>query len=564
MINKFTLYLFVLFSFFELQAQSPIFFDGRIIEWDNSNQVIDDADDGGFFDMLSFNIDNDQHFVYLTIEFENEINLTEDNPIVLYLDTDNNSNSGVQYNGIGADLVWNFGDNEGTFYYNNQNYFVGFSDVKMRALPSHTAKHFEVAFGKDVVVPFANQALFPNNSIRVIFADPTSGDHIPNLNASYEYFIDETAPASLSMPLEKLDAATVRLLNWNTEFDGILELNRRASFIEVLQATQPEIIAFQEVWASTEVDVSELLTEAFGENATWYVAKNQDNNIIASKYPFLGDYNILAGARLQAILIDLPDLYDDDLLIVNAHLSCCGADDNRQDQANAFANFILDVKDNSFTGFDVAPGTPFLLTGDLNLVGEYQQLETMLTGTTYDNGTVGGGPLDWNSGDLENLFARQTELPVAYTWRNDFSNFPPGKLDYVIYSSSVMDIENSYIIQTETMSADKLNQYNLNAEATSTASDHFPIVADLKISTIVDVFEQEVNSISVYPNPFKDELYITNDESPNTSIKVYNLNGTIVYYGESLKTQNKLYLNNLSAGIYLLQIDEYFIRIVKH
>jgi len=563
LIKKFIILLLVSFCFNITNAQSPIFFDGRVIEWENTYQIIDDANDGGFYDIVSLNVDNDNHFVYFNIEFENEINLTEDNPIELYIDTDDDATTGLQFAGLGAELIWYFGENEGQFVYNNNWYNIDFADVKMRALPTHTGKNFEVAFGKDVVISGANQPLFPSNSIRVKAVDINSNDFVPNLNISLQYVMDEVTLSNPNLPLQKLNPATVRLMNWNTEFDGILDFNRRESFIEVIQTVQPEIIAFQEVWATTVTNMQDFLTDTFGTNAGWYIAKNEDNNIIVSKYPIIGNYNILSGSRLQAVLIDLPsNLYDDDLLLVNAHFSCCGADDNRQLQANAFAQFILDVKDNSFTGFDVAAGTPFMLVGDLNLVGDFQQLETALTGNIYENGSISGSPLDWNNGELTNLFASQTDLPVAYTWRNDFGSFPPGKLDYIIYSSSVMDIENSYIIQTETMSADKLNQYNLNLEATSTASDHFPIVADLNISTITGIANLNEASFSVYPNPFEDLIFIDGENLENKSVKIYKANGRLVFNG--LMNESKLNLNTLDNGIYFMQIESDFIRIVKH
>ena len=80
---------------------------------------------------------------------------------------------------------------------------------------------------------------------------------------------------------------------------------------------------------------------------------------------------------MHPCLIDLPDsLFTKDLLVINAHMSCCDNDNDRQEQADDFVNFILDAKS---TGgiIDLANETPFVLCGDLNLVGFSQQLQTL-------------------------------------------------------------------------------------------------------------------------------------------------------------------------------------------
>ncbi|MEZ4930907.1 MAG: hypothetical protein R2788_02090 [Saprospiraceae bacterium] len=66
-------------------------------------------------------------------------------------------------------------------------------------------------------------------------------------------------------------------------------------------------------------------------------------------------------------------------MLINAHLRCCGNDFERQREADAFVKFILDAKTPGGV-IDLPEGTPFLLSGDLNLVGESQQLTTLLTG----------------------------------------------------------------------------------------------------------------------------------------------------------------------------------------
>jgi hypothetical protein len=79
------------------------------------------------------------------------------------------------------------------------------------------------------------------------------------------------------------------------------------------------------------------------------------------------------------------------------------------------------------------------------------------------------------------------------------------------------------------------------------------------------------DQILAYPNPFTDELSIAlsdtilMDSTTKLSIKVFNLNGAIIYQSEVNKSENILRLNlgHLATGVYLLHIDNAIYKIVK-
>ena len=56
-------------------------------------------------------------------------------------------------------------------------------------------------------------------------------------------------------------------------------------------------------------------------------------------------------------------------------------------------------------------------------------------------------------------------------------DFPPGRLDFVFFTNSVMSVNKSFIISTEHMNASFLSQNNLFLNDTD-ASDHLPVVVD--------------------------------------------------------------------------------------
>ena len=69
-----------------------------------------------------------------------------------------------------------------------------------------------------------------------------------------------------------------------------------------------------------------------------------------------------------------------------------------------------------------------------------------------------GAPLDWDNSDLTDVLCRHADARMDYTWRNDGSAYPPGRLDYMIVSDAVMTVQKSFTLRTEEMSAARLAQ----------------------------------------------------------------------------------------------------------
>ena len=125
-------------------------------------------------------------------------------------------------------------------------------------------------------------------------------------------------------------------------------------------------------------------------------------------------------------------------------------------------------------------------------------------------------------------------------------------------------------------------QVNLNGKITITKSSQLTLpvqsgINNLSVSTDKNcqgVFNENFvvyDQISAYPNPFTDELTIglpdtiLMDSTTKLSIKIFNLNGAIVYQSETNKSENilKLNLGYLATGVYLLHIDNAIYKIVK-
>ena len=255
-------------------------------------------------------------------------------------------------------------------------------------------------------------------------------------------------------------------------------------------------------------------------------------------------------------MIDLPDKYKQNLLIISAHFKCCDDDETRQMEADAFASFMLDAKTPGGV-INLPENTPFVLMGDLNLVGLSQQLKTLVSGDIQDTLTYGSvAPLDWDNTDLTDLISRQTDKRMAYTWRHDEGSYPPGRLDYMIFSNSVMEVEKAFTLQTEVMPLERLELYGLAEFDTRTSSDHFPKVADFELQESMDIegFNKPVPAIEVYPNPAGERANIKADIKIS-SVRIYNHFGQIMLRKNPGTTQLHMNVSDLITGLYLLKVE---------
>ena len=539
------LLLFLLFiTLNNLSAQSlPIFFDGKTDDWNIPLPTfIDDIGDGNIFDFRYFSVTNDEQFLFIRLKITPEFKLVEDNFISLYIDGDNNTGTGIIVNGIGAELKWDFGFRNGEFYKNGTTQ-VGFPEIQYRSLPTVTDTTYEIAIGRNVL-PNGTDPLFTSSTIKIFFKDNVSnGDWMPNSGDIFYYTFDDTPTQPVNLiEINREDTSYLRVMNYNILFDGLLDPAKEQYFTRILQAVQPDIICFNEFFSSSAAQVQNKINEILPlpNGASWNAVKLDQGNVTVTKYPIIQSWEVFPGRRETASLIDLPDRFENDIMVINSHYKCCGGssnDNTRQLEADASIAFILDAKTQGGL-IDLPQNTPFLILGDLNLVGDRQQLTTLVTGEIINTQLFGnGGPPDWDETDLEDLIAQQTDKPTAYTWRNDNSSFPPGRLDFQIYSNSVMKDEKTFVIQTEIMSADRLTQYGLQQFDTRNASDHFPKITDYSFNvTSVEVedfqpmdFKLEQN----YPNPFNPSTiikftipFVETGQALSVQLKVYDILGT--------------------------------------
>jgi endonuclease/exonuclease/phosphatase family metal-dependent hydrolase len=191
-------------------------------------------------------------------------------------------------------------------------------------------------------------------------------------------------------------------------------------------------------------------------------------------------------------LVDLPDAsYDRDLYVVCVHNQSGAGPLNialRQRQADIIARWVRDAKSPGGS-VTLRPGTPMVILGDMNVIDDPAlYLRTLLTGDIADERQFGPDfHPDWDGTDLTDASPSHNGAGrVFYTWRDDTQRFPPGALDRVLYTDSVLEAVNSFILNTAAMSKAELREAGMqrkdgHRDPRRDIHDHFPVVVDFVV-----------------------------------------------------------------------------------
>ena len=491
--------------------------DGVFQDWSEIEPVYEDSRDqqsGIDFERLWFT--NDSDYIYLSIIVGSvEISIQEEPSFRLYLDTDNDPATGTQFEGIGADLVWSFGELSGTFHGRNGPVSVGHRDIGLISGPTVTSTRFEIAFELDVE-PRRQGPLFPEDTVVVALEALDSDDVLPDEGDEVKVIIDRTVQdRNYSFDLGRELDTDLRILAWNVERDALFDPNKTSSYSSILQALDPDIIGFSEIIehdANETIDrVEELYPSPPGEQ--WFGSGSSFDIVILSRSPILRSFELIDRGAGQGSLIDLSARGGNDLFFATAHLRCCEANAQRQRQIDEMMAWIRDAQ----TDGTIQPETPIVVVGDMNFVGDSQQLRTLIEGDIVNGAFQPSFDPDWNGEPLVDAAPPTTGVPAAYTWPGNGQDFPPGRLDFVAYTGSVLEPGNMFSLHTPAMPFTELQRYGLGATATLAASDHLPLVVDVRGSSVTSSESAGLETgglqIDVYPNPATEIFTVSADNA---------------------------------------------------
>jgi endonuclease/exonuclease/phosphatase family metal-dependent hydrolase len=297
--------------------------------------------------------------------------------------------------------------------------------------------------------------------------------------------------------LDRPQPADFRLMTYNMNRDSIFPAKdpiRAEKFQRLVKTLDPDVLALQEIRTFSADELAALL-EAIAPRPTgapWHAFRGNSTAIL-SKYPLTMTTAQLTPHTYRDPAIALIDLPDDrcpaDLCLICNHFKCCGDfrnDSIRQRQADGVMNWLRDARA-AGGDVDLPPSTAFVIAGDLNLVGGPEPLLTLLTGDVSDEAEFGPDfAPDWDDTDLTDAHPLHNALgPDDYTWRKDDSDYDPGRLDYVIYSDSVLVPLNRFVLNTVCMSdADLttcgLERFDCCEDLRGRDLDHLPVVVDFR------------------------------------------------------------------------------------
>lgn len=459
-----------------------ILMDGFTGDWAGLAPIHSDpSGDGGAsgIDITGIYAADDEEHLYLRFVVNTDLVLQgEDDELSLYLDTDNNSQTGFPQPPLGVELRWDFGGLGGFLFTSGGWTAVDWYDVGLISAPTHSGTEFELCFDRDAV-PDGVHALFPGSTIRLLFHDwAGGGDWAPNYGGAVSYTFDQGSPPAPidTVWIEKDAPGACRLMTQNVLQDNLFDPWKQIAFGRLYNAIEPDVICLQEIYDHSASQTEAVIETLLGGD--WTAGKIGDQ-VLVTRGAIAGSWNI-SGGRGGAFRISPLGAFAHDLLVINCHLSCCAWNDpERQAQADAVMAFVRDAR--SAGGLiDLTEDSPIIITGDMNFVGSARQLETLLTGDIADNTTYGPDfAPDWDETDLADEVPRHPAQAMTYTWYKPISADCPGRLDYILYSDSNTETRKRIVLQTVVLPESYLDLYGLEATDSSVASDHLPTFADL-------------------------------------------------------------------------------------
>jgi endonuclease/exonuclease/phosphatase family metal-dependent hydrolase len=303
--------------------------------------------------------------------------------------------------------------------------------------------------------------------------------------------------------LSKPTTDAIRVLTWNVYRNSIIPpanqvadvagANRPAQFARVLRALQPDVACLQEVTVSAQRSAALVDQILPLQNGRTWRAHGAVDTVIVSRFDLgargegrVQDGNLRRGHAIA--MIDSPTV---DLYVMCAHFQSSDSPRDiklRQRQAELVVKTIRDAR----TGRGAVPlpaRTPFIILGDFNAIpGGATFVDAIVSGNASP--TAPAEPtngLDWDRSALTDARPRHNvSRSEVYTWRNDREPFPPGALDRILYSDSVLASVNQFVLDTTVMSDAELAGAGLRAsdvmrDPKAGIHDHLPLVIDLVI-----------------------------------------------------------------------------------
>ncbi|MBN2358073.1 MAG: endonuclease/exonuclease/phosphatase family protein, partial [Deltaproteobacteria bacterium] len=455
-------------------GRAAIALDGLFGDWVSITAIhVDKRGDRGpgGLDLGGLWLADDGERFYLRIDLGAEIQLQDNNALRIYLDTDDNPASGQAVAGIGAELEWRLGSRQALVTTASGTTQHNWAAMGAIGLPTVSSSQVELALALDAR-PDGIRPLFSGTHLRVVIQDGADGDQLPDGAGGVAYQLGLGAPvAPPAVDLSRQIAQDLRIASFNVLVDNPWVSGNAQHFQRLLAATVPDVVVLQEIYSHSAQEAIAMVGSALG--GTWFAGKYADA-VTVSRLPILASWEIPFNTLL--LLLDATDQLGGPIAVVDVHLPCC---DQVVDRRYAIDLILQSWRRLSRETTEIPVGTPIVLAGDFNLVGVAQERDALIAGDLYTEALFGPDfAPDPAGGPFVSLMSYVAATRLGITYRGDAS-YGPGFLDYVLYTSSLLEVGNHFVLDTAALADDQLTALGLQRDDSS-ISDHLLRVTDLR------------------------------------------------------------------------------------
>jgi hypothetical protein len=499
-------------------ASEGIVIDGDLADWQDSQPQVSDADDGLRVDLRAVTVRHDPESVFVRLALARKVNLQmlPGSTLKILIDADRDPSTGGRWPGVsGIDTAvefsplrkrdsWSgrYGALISTFNKRGSSKKYSAFDISLLVSPTTSATDFEIRLPREDPVLSLQ---YPGFDLTAVVTGEDGLIIDQSLLLSYRFADHPTlpprVPRSADKALARPSGDVLRVLTWNI---GDYHFNRDFNqdfkrYGPMLGLLQPDILLFDE--APDDVSdrkIRKLLGQMNPDVAAgdWNIiigrGGGRQRGVVASQldltelegfaklhYPD----EVVEFAQKQGtpiMLNDMRSMVEDampvaaasvrwggqDLFLVVTDFQCCGRDGSPEDQFRVMqAQTLRKALEKSLARH--RPGG-LILTGDFNLVGSRSPLDELVNGCDLDGS------------DLTTVQALQLDQRSNATYGIS-GPFPPGQLDFVLYSDTTLGVANAFVFDTRDVDPELLARSGASPEDSTHTSDHLPIVVDFRL-----------------------------------------------------------------------------------
>ena len=490
--------LFTLISLLVGAGSPPrIVIDGRFDDWGPVEPTLIDPVDalGETIELREVRLASDGRFVHLLVDFGRMVNIQKlDVAVHLVLDVDGNESTGLDTFGLnGADLDIILSPTTPSDRAERPGGVALVSttpnapplnpyDIGFTFGPTYASRQFEFRIERGAKLD-GIPAVFASSRMQgtIVCTDPKG--NIIDQTAAFGSDLAplrtarQTAAAQLPSKLPGAGAGALRIMSWNAANGALFD--NPEPFVRVLAAINPDVIFLQELTdRNSASQLESLLNRRLPSEVSsqWTVAFGAGGGnlrcAVASKLPLepAEPFQLLPypdwpdrSLRVAGAVIETANKR---LLCVSVHLRCCGGIGSQQDFIRILEVETIREELRKLTESGSIDGV--IVAGDFNLVGSRRPLDLLTS------------RLDITGLSLIAAQPYQLDGLSNATWSDREQSFVPGRLDYLLFSNRTMALRNTFVLDARDLNPDALHRLGLRSDDTASASDHFPVVADVQ------------------------------------------------------------------------------------